>query len=117
VTSYRVRRALATDRDLTLLADFLFESYREFGDDIEEALSRAERRLHAVEDMMASLAHHPHRGAPRPDLLAGLRSLTADRVVLYFDVDDTALEVRILGVFFGGQDHHRRMLVRLGGPD
>ena len=115
--TYRVRRALATDRDLALLADFLFESYRAFGDGVADASSRVERRIEAVEDMMATLAEHPHRGSPRPDLLAGVRSLTADRVVLYFEVDDEASEVRVLGVFFGGQDHHRRMLIRLGEQD
>ncbi len=115
--TYRVGRALATDRDLALLAEFLFEIYQEFGDDADSAWRRVERRIQGVEDMMASLAHHPHRGTPRPEVLAGVRSLVDDRIVLYFDVDEAAGDVRVLGVFFGGQDHVRRMLVRLGRGD
>lgn len=111
--TYRVRRALETDRDLELLANFLFEAYRSFGDSVDDALARVEQRLDGVEAFMASLAENPHRGSPRPDLFEGLRSLTRDRVVLYFEVDDAAREVRILGVFFGGQDHHRHILLRL----
>jgi len=42
-----------------LLADFLFESYRAFGDGVADALSRVERRIEAVEDMMGRLPNVP----------------------------------------------------------
>jgi len=39
--------------------------------------------------------------------------LTIDRAIYWFDVDEAARKVRILAIFFGGQDHVRHMLVRL----
>ncbi len=113
IPTYRVRRALETDRDLEPLADLLFEAYRSFGDSVDEALARVEHRLDGVEAFMASLAEDPHRGSPRPQLFAGLERLTRGRVVPHFEIDDAAWEVRILGVFLGGKDHHRHVLMRL----
>ena len=50
----------------------------------------------------------------RPDdLLPGLRHLAIGRVICWFDVDDERQPVRVLAVFFGGQDHVRHMLARL----
>ena len=64
---------------------------------------------------MLSLGEAPHQGTLRADLLPGLRSVTKDRAIFYFDIDDDRRTVRILAVFFGGQDHTRRMLMRLLG--
>lgn len=36
-----------------------------------------------------------------------------DRAICWFTVDEPAETVRILAVFFGGEDHVRRMLIRL----
>jgi plasmid stabilization system protein ParE len=116
VATYRVRRSLATDRDLELITDFLFETYMGFGEHPDEAFARTEARLTAIEDLMLSLAEQPHRASPRDDVLPGLRMLTRDRVVLYFDIDEAEREVRVLGIFFGGRDHHRAMLSRLARP-
>jgi toxin ParE1/3/4 len=44
-----------------------------------------------------------------------VRYLTIDRAIYGFDVDKAARKVRILAIFFGGQDHVRHMLVRLLG--
>ncbi|MEQ1616787.1 MAG: hypothetical protein ABL883_00400 [Terricaulis sp.] len=46
-------------------------------------------------------------------MMRGLRSDTKDRAISYFTVDDDARLVRVLAVFFGGQDHQREMLKRL----
>ena len=35
------------------------------------------------------------------------------RAIYWFDVDEGRRTVRVLAVFFGGQDHIRRMLIRL----
>jgi plasmid stabilization system protein ParE len=116
MATYRVRRSLATDRDLALIADFLFETYVGFGEHPEDAFARTKARLEAIEDLMLSLAEQPHRASPRDDVLPGLRMLTRDRVVLYFDIDEVEREVRVLGAFIGGRDHRRTMLARFGRP-
>ena len=43
----------------------------------------------------------------------GLRHLAIGRAIYWFDVDDGRETVRVLAVFFGGQDHVRHMLARL----
>lgn len=115
--TYRVERAEDTDRDLDAIFDFLFEAYLAFGEDADGAFERASRRLLAVEDAMASLGKAPHQGTLRPEFGEALRNVTKERAVFYFEVDDDARCVRVLAVFYGGEDHQRKMLIRLlGGP-
>ena len=110
---YRVERSLATDQDLAAIFDFLLESYMAFGDERSEALERAAARVEGVEAEMLGLGDLPHQGSLRPEILPGLRSVTKRRAIFYFDVDDDLRLVRVLAVFFGGQDHQRAMLRRL----
>lgn len=112
---YRVERSTETDRDLEAIFDFLVQSYIEFGESREQAMDRAAERLESIEIAMLSLAKAPHQGTLRDDLLEGLRSVTKQRAIFYFDVDDDERRVRVLAVFFGGQEHRRAMLKRLLG--
>ncbi len=114
---YRVERSLETDNDLAAIFDFLLQSYMGFGDERGEALERAAARIEGIEAEMIALGDLPHQGTLRPDLLPGLRSVTKRRTVFYFDVDDDLRLVRVLAIFFGGQDHQRAMLKRLSGTD
>ncbi len=111
--AYKVVRSKQCLSDLTLIFDHLFESYIGLGDTPGEALERASKRVRSIEDLMASLAGAPFQGTLQPDLMPGLRHVTKKRVVFYFTVDEYAKEIRVLAVFFGGQDHRRHMLVRL----
>ena len=43
----------------------------------------------------------------------GLRHVTKNRAVIYFDVYEATQSIRVIAVFFGGQDHQRHMLKRL----
>jgi len=115
--AYKVERSLDTDRDLEAIFDFLVESYIEFGDAREDAFERAVERLESIQSAMTSLGKAPHQGTLRPELLRGLRSVTNERANFYFDVDDESRLVRVLAIFFGGQDHQRAMLKRLLGSD
>jgi len=47
------------------------------------------------------------------DLLPGLRHLALDRAVYWFRPRAEQRDIKVLAVFFGGQDHQRRMSVRL----
>ena len=85
MATYRVRRSLATDRDLALIADFLFEAYVGFGEHPEDAFARRKARLEAVEGLVLAFAEQPHRAIPRDDVLPGRRMLTRGRVLLGFD--------------------------------
>jgi plasmid stabilization system protein ParE len=111
--TYQVERAEDTDRDLEIIFDFLFESFLAFGEDAGTALERASQRVLAVEDAMAGLGKVPHQGTLRPEFGEGLRHVTKERAVFYFEVDDEARVVRVLAVFYGAQDHRRKMLLRM----
>ncbi len=105
------------ERDFGLIFDHLFESYVAFGEGTEEALNHAARRIMDIRKAADQLARFPLRGVARDDVLPGIRFLAIARAIYWFDVDRKARKVRILAVFFGGQDHIRHMLVRLLGGD
>ena len=66
--------------------------------------------------MADRLGAAPYRSERQDDLLLGLRPLTIDRAIYWSDVNDEKQRVRILAVFFGGQNHVRHMLTRLLTP-
>lgn len=105
------------ERDFDLIFDHLFESYVSFGEGVEDALNHAAQRLMEIRRAADRLVRSPLRGTARDDASPGVRFLAIRRAVYWFDVDQTARKVRILAVFFGGQDHVRHMLVRLLGND
>lgn len=108
---YKVERWGAAERDLEAIFDFLVESYLRFGDHIERA------RTQGIKKDLRDLGKAPHQGTRHDNWLPGLRHVTKDRVIYYFTVDDEQQVVRVLAVFFGGQDHQRRMLRRLMSRD
>lgn len=113
--AWEVEFADEAERDLGLIFDHLLESYQEFGEGFEEAFARAEARVQAVRRGADRLGTAPHRGERHDALLPGLRHVTMDRAVYWFEVDEPVERVRVLAVFWGGQDHIRRMLARLLG--
>jgi plasmid stabilization system protein ParE len=112
---HKVIRSPAAEHDLDAIFDFLFESYVKLGDDADSAFERAAERVPAIDTEMGKLGRTPHQGTLRPELRPGLRSVTKDRAIFYFEVDEEKRVVRVLAVFFGGQDHQRAMLRRVMG--
>lgn len=70
-------------------------------------------RIDAIISAAERLATAPLRGEAHDDLLPGLRHLALDRAVYWFRQQPQLREIQVLAVIFGGQDHQRRMLVRL----
>ncbi len=103
------------EQDFELIFDHLFKSYLGFGESVEEALDHAARRIFEIRKAADRLSTFPIRGTVRDDILPGVRYLSIDRAIYWFDVNEGGRKVRILAVFFGGQDHVRHMLVRLLG--
>lgn len=114
---YRIEFADASEHDLELIFDHLFESYLSFGESTDQALDHAGQRIKGIRAAAERLALFPERGASRDDILLGLRFMVMERAIYWYDVDDQLRVVRVLGMFFGGQDHVRRMLIRLLGTD
>lgn len=112
---YSVEFAADAERDFEILLEFLAESYIAFGDRPAEAIDRARARVQAVRTEIEALGRSPHRGTGHDDLFEGLRHVTLGRAIVWFDIDKERRAVRVLAVFYGGEDHIRRMLRRLGG--
>ena len=112
--AYRVTRARAVTEDLARIHDHLVESYCDLGDGIADALDRADGRVQTIEDAMIRLGAVPHQGTLCEDIMPRLRRVTKDKAILYFIADDELAEVRVLAVFFSGQDHLRHIVERLG---
>jgi toxin ParE1/3/4 len=110
----RVEFAEGALHDLDLIFDHLTEAYVAFGEAPDAAIEHAARRVRAIIDAADRLAVAPFRGAIHDDLAPGIRYVTLDRAIYYFQVDERAEgTVRVLAVFFGGQAHERRMRLRI----
>ena len=101
------------ERDFELIYDHLFQSYLSFGECIAEALAHAGNRIDRIRRTASKLGTAPHRGTLYEDMLPGLRHVTIDRAIYWFEVHDAEEKVRVLAIFLGGQDHVRHMLARL----
>lgn len=110
---FEIEFSADAERDFGLIFDHLLESYVAFGESTEEALDHATRRVIGIAKAADRLASFPLRGTARDDILPGVRFVAIARAIYWFDVDQKTRKVRILAVFFGGQDHVRHMLVRL----
>ena len=111
--AYKVVRSEAIDRDIEAIYEFLFEAALGFGEDEATAHDRAALRITEIENAMEALGDTPHQGTLRSEISDGLRQVTKGRAIFYFDVDDVARAVQVNAIFFGGQDHQTRMLIRL----
>lgn len=112
---WTVTFAVAALDDLTLIEAHLTEAYEAFGESPADARAHAEARIDAIITTAVRIATAPRRGAAHDDLIPGLRHLTIDRAIYWYLVDEAQHSLRILAIFFGPQDHQRRMLVRLMG--
>lgn len=111
--AFRLEFSEQAERDFRLIFDHLIESYLSFGEGVETAIDHAEARVLEIRASADRILTAPHRGESHDDILPGLRNLTINRAIYWFDVHEERETIRILAVFFGGQDHVRHMLARL----
>ncbi len=105
--------AAAAAGDLALIEDHLAAAYRDFGESPAEARAHATARVEGIVTAAERLAAAPLRGTAHDGWLPGLRHLTIDRAIYWFVPDAAQRRVRVLAIFFGAEDHRRKMLVRL----
>jgi toxin ParE1/3/4 len=66
----------------------------------------ADRTAAAIRAYLGGFASVPHRGTRRDDLMPELRIVPFKRrTAIAFTVDDVARTVRVIRVFYGGQDY------------
>ncbi len=114
---YRVSRAACVTRDFDLIEDHLIQSFLDFGDDRVSAMKRAEARIEDALIYLRTFTAYPHRGTEHPAIRPGIRTVTNNNFVIYFEIDETSLEVRILAAFFGGADYRWQIMDRLRADD
>ncbi|PHQ59848.1 MAG: plasmid stabilization protein [Robiginitomaculum sp.] len=110
---FKVVFSTDAELDFELIFDFLYESYLSFDEDIETAIEQAEKKTQSIRKAVDKLEEHPFRGTLHDDMLQGLRHVTISRAIYWFDILEDKRLVRILAIFYGGQDHHTKMLIRL----
>jgi len=110
---YEITYSADAERDFELIFDFLVESYIGFGEEIDHAISHAQNRLFSIQNDIEKLGNAPYCGTLHDNILPNLRHVTLGQAIIWFDVIEDRKNVRILAVFFGGQDHFRHMLTRL----
>lgn len=111
--TFRIETASAAKRDRDDIYRFLVQSYVNFGDDTASARKRATARIGDMQLSMESLAKLPMQGTLHREYSPKLRSVTRNRFIFWFKVDETEHIVTILAIFFGTQDHQRLMLRRM----
>ena len=111
--AFRLEFSAEAERDFGLIFDHLLSSYLVFGESPESALDHAGTRILEIRVAAERILSAPQRGERHDDILPGLRHLAIGRAIYWFDVDEVSGTVRVLAVFFGGQDHVRHMMVRL----
>jgi plasmid stabilization system protein ParE len=66
----------------------------------------ADRTVDAIRNFIQSLKTVPHRGTKRDDLRQGLRIVPfKKRTAIAIQIDESAMVVTVLRVFYGGQDY------------
>ena len=94
--SYHLRFHPLVERDLEAIVRWIIE---------HAGSEAADQRLGEIEQAISNLAHIPHKGSLRDEIAPGLRAIPAGRrAVIAFTVDDTAREVFIRAVSYGGAD-------------
>ena len=112
--AFKVMRSTRFADDLDRIHDHLIESYIRLGDPFSDAFDRAEARIQAIEMDLETLAQAPYQGTLSPEIAPGLRHVTKNRAIFYFQVDEARQVILVLAVFFGGQDHGQHIMDRLG---
>lgn len=111
--AWTVEFARASEHDLSLIFDHLFETYKDLGETEDEAFDHAAERVSGIRDSAVGLGKNTYRGTKREAYSSNVRNITINKVIIWFQLDETRETVRILAFFFGGQDHIRQMLRRL----
>lgn len=111
--AWTIEVAAAVEQDIALIFDHLTESYVGFGDAPALAAEHATDRVGKILDALERIATAPYRGKAHDDWLPRLRHLTLERAVYWYQLDAQSETIRVLAIFYGGQDHIRQMLLRL----
>ncbi len=101
------------ERDFELIFDHLFDAYVELGDPPGEALERSVERIRKLRVEIDRLVDTPYIGTVRPDIHPGIRFLRRDKAAVWFLPVESEATLIVVAIFYGAQDHIRKMLSRM----
>jgi toxin ParE1/3/4 len=105
--------APGAERDFRIIVQHLTDAYIGLGDAPASAVGRAIERARVIRKNAERLGRTPGVGISRDDVGEGLRHVAFDRAIYWFTTDVGAGAVTVLAVFLAGEDHHRKMALRL----
>ena len=103
--------------DLVAISRFIRQSAIAKGEPRGRAIAMADTRLEKIAAAASALTRAPYQGTRCPELGPNIRRVTKNRAIFYFDLNEARQVIRLLAIFFGGQDHDARILARLLRPD
>ncbi len=110
----RVEFSPAANRDLQRIFRHLLDTHLAFGRPTREARDLAAGRVRAIRHAADRIAKAPQIGTLHPEIGNGIRHVTLDRAIFWFISPRPEHPVRIIAVYFTGQDHVARVMRRLG---
>ncbi|CAN7680779.1 type II toxin-antitoxin system RelE/ParE family toxin [Neorhizobium sp. LjRoot104] len=111
--AYKVELSEESEIDLDQIFDHLVDAHMRLGQPLEDAVEQASERIRLIRNDIFGIGRTSYQGTLSPDIAEGLRHVTKNRAIIYFDVHESRGIVQVIAVFFGGQDHKRHMLKRI----
>lgn len=84
---FRIEFSAQAERDFALIFAHLFENYQSFGESVAAALDHGRNRIREIRQKGNRLRAAPYRGERHDGLLQGIRHLTIDRAIFWFEVN------------------------------
>lgn len=111
--AFDVVRSANCDSDLEAIFDYQFATYQALGETGADAFERAAARVLNIKTALEAFGKVPFQETLEAQIMDGLRHVTKDRAIFYFTVDEAVQQLRVLAIFFGGQDHRTQLLDRI----
>jgi len=112
-TKWTLDYSQSAERDFELIFDHLFDVYLDLGEDRRAAFDRTAERIRSIRAAIDQFKETLFIGTLRPDILPNLRFVRRDRAAVWFVSDPDQNRILVAAIFFGAQDHVRKMLARL----
>ncbi len=94
--AFRLEFSAEAARDFGLIFDHLLEGYISFGESLERAIEHAEARVLEIRATPDRILSAPRRGKSHDNILPGLRHLTINRAIYWFEVNEEKKTVHML---------------------
>ncbi len=86
--AFRLEFSAEAARDFGLIFDHLLEGYISFGESLERAIEHAEARVLEIRATPDRILSALRRGKSHDNILPGLRHLTINRAIYWFEVNE-----------------------------